>query len=473
MGFKKKFFKNTLTLAVYNYSIQFIEFFSTYILSRLLLPEEYGFVALISVFTGFISIFIDAGLSYAIIRSDYGHRYYKAISNLSILIGVLLFTVMAMLAYPICLFYKNMDLFWPTIVMSITFIIRSVSIVPSAILNKNLKFNKTGLIRFIGTLLQIIITIGLAYLGFSYWSLIISAIINSLFTNIMYRIASHFKFRIFPLVYLRLGFRTTRSLMANITGFNLIVYWARNLDNLIIGKYYGTAELGIYNRAYKLLYMALNSSSNLFGQVLFPSLKELKTNGGDVKKEFSSMLGIISLVSFPIGAFMILAAKPFVQFMWGSNWMGVADLLPFFGIVILMQTILSPVGNIYVLYEKERILFIIGGISAALLIAAIIAGAFFSIKHIACLYALSNIIFNVPLNMYLGFIRALQFKIKEVHIFWLPKVVLSLFLVYFVWNDFYLFTLITVAVYMIHILTLQWNDLKKFYTILHAKFKPS
>ena len=91
MGFKKTFFKNTITLAGFNYALQIFEFLSTYVLSRLLLPEEYGFVALITVFTGFIAIFVDAGLSYAIIRTDYGRRYHKAISNLSILIGAGLF----------------------------------------------------------------------------------------------------------------------------------------------------------------------------------------------------------------------------------------------------------------------------------------------------------------------------------------------------------------------------------------------
>jgi len=469
VGFKKKFFKNIITLAGYNYSVQFIEFLSTYVLSRLLLPEEYGFVALITVFTGFVSIFVDAGLSYAIIRSDYGTRYHKAISNLSLLVGTALFLVVVILAYPITLFYNNKELLIPTILLGSTFIIRSVSVVPSALLSKRLAFSKIGQVRFINTVSQIGLTILLAYLGFSYWSLIIPTMINAVLGNILLSVMANFRFKFFPIIYLKLGFRTTKKLMANITGFNLINYWSRNADNLIIGKVYGASDLGIYNRAYKLLYMSMNTTTNLFGQVLFPSLKELKSQNGDVKKEFSSMLGIISIISFPIGAFLILFAKPFVHFMWGENWMRVADILPYFGVMIFIQTLLATLGNIYVLHEKEKTLFYIGISAAVVMISAIVAGAFFSMVHIACFYALSNILFNVPANMYFGFIKALKFSVKEVLVFWLPKLILTLALIFFIWTDMYTFTVITVVLYLIQILLLQRKDLHKLLALAKVK----
>jgi len=471
LSFKKKFFKNTLTLAGYNYSVQLIEFLSTYVLSRLLVPEEYGFVALITIFTGFVAIFVDAGLSYAIIRADYGRRYFKAISNFSLLLGTGLFLVVVALAYPITLFYDNKALLIPTIVLGSNFIIQAIAVVPSAILKKKLEFNKIGQVRFVSAVLRIGLTILLAYLGFSYWALIIPAIVQAFLNNILYGYMSKFRFRFFPWIYTRLAYRTTRSLMANITGFRLINYWARNADNLIIGKFYGAADLGIYNRAYKLLYMALNSTTSLFGQVLFPSLKELKSKGGDVKGEFASMLGIISIISFPIGAFMILFAEPFVRFMWGEDWIRVADLLPYFGILLMLQTLLSTVGNIYILFDKEKILFQIGGLTAVIMIGAIITGAFFSIVHVARFYALSYILLTVPINLYVGFIRAIHFKPWEVIRFWVPKLVLVLGMFAGIWLDILLVTSGFLLVYMIHILVFQWNDLKKLVKLMKRKLK--
>jgi len=77
MSFRKSLFKNIVILGSYSYTTQIIAFLGTIVLSRLLLPEEYGFVALITVFTGFISQFSDAGLSYIIIRSDFGNSFIR------------------------------------------------------------------------------------------------------------------------------------------------------------------------------------------------------------------------------------------------------------------------------------------------------------------------------------------------------------------------------------------------------------
>ena len=117
MSFRKKFFKNILSLAAYSYASQTINFLSSIVLSRLLLPEEYGYVALITVFTGFVIIFSDAGLSYVIIRSDYGRTFQRAVSNLSIYIGLGLYLFMILMAYPISRFYNDPSLVLPTMAL--------------------------------------------------------------------------------------------------------------------------------------------------------------------------------------------------------------------------------------------------------------------------------------------------------------------------------------------------------------------
>jgi O-antigen/teichoic acid export membrane protein len=456
-------------LAGYNYTTQIIEFLSTYVLSRLLLPEEYGFVALITVFTGFMAMFVDAGLSFAVIRSDYGKRYHKAISNLSFLIGVVLFFIMLALAYPITLFYENRELLVPTIILGSNFILKSVNVVPLAILTKELRFSQIGLVKLLGTILTISLMILLAYLGFSYWALIIPVMIQTVFNGIMYAVMSGFYFRFFPWIYSRLAIRTTRSLIVNITGFNLINYWARHADNLVIGKVYGAADLGIYNRAYKLLKTSMNLTTNLFGKVLFPSLKQLKSEGGDVKKEYESILGIISIITFPLGAFMILFAEPFVRFMWGENWMEVADFLPYFGLLILLQTLISTVGNIYIIYDKEKVLFRIGGISAIAMIAAILFGAVFSTLHVARFYALSYVLVTVPLNIVLGFVKTLKFSPGQVIRFWGPKIILFLGIFVSVWVDRYIITSSLLFLYLLHILVFQWKDVLKIVSLIRNR----
>jgi O-antigen/teichoic acid export membrane protein len=136
------------------------------------MPKEYGYVALITVFTGFISIFADAGMSYAVIRSDYKNQFQQGLKTITFYMGICLFLLMVVLAFPIAAFYNDNGLILPTIVFSSVFILRSMAIVPTAILTKELKFEFMGRRSLIITIINILFTILLAYFGFSFWSLI-------------------------------------------------------------------------------------------------------------------------------------------------------------------------------------------------------------------------------------------------------------------------------------------------------------
>jgi O-antigen/teichoic acid export membrane protein len=463
VNFKRTLLKNIVTLGGYNYSSQIAVFLSSIVLSRLLLPEEYGFVALITVFTGFVTIFVDAGLSYAIIRGDFGPTYYRAVNNLAFLIGIMLFVIMLVLTFPIAYFYNNHELILPTIVMSTNFIFGAITIVPGAILTKQLDFNYIGKSRLISNIISILLMILFAFWGFSYWSLIIPTIILQLLQYIFFEYKIRIGFRLYKLSYSIVAYRKTKSLMTNLSSYNLVNYWARNSDNLIIGKFYSEYDLGIYNRAYKMLQLALNLISGLLGTVLYPSLKKLKMEGGNIHNEYSNVLGIISIINFPVGAILILIPDFFVRTLWGENWMLVADLLPYFGILIIFQTLISTIGHFYVLENKENALMKIGVISAIIMVACIIIGAFFSVKLIAIAYTLGFMIIIIPLYLYFGFYKTFKFSAKHVLQFWIPKLILGLSIVIAEILDLKYLINILVIVFAIHLIYFQRKDIKKLF----------
>lgn len=459
MSFRKNLFKNVIVLGGYSYGTQIISFLSSIVLSRLLLPAEYGFVALITVFTGFINQFSDAGLSYIIIRSDYKRLFHSTIHFLAIIIGVILAAMVVVLAYPIALFYKDPALILPTIIMSSSFILRSFTTVPFGILSKQLKFNTLGMIEMVCTVLEIVLMIIMAYLKMSYWSLILPSIAGNFLRIYMYNSSTGFKFRWLSMKYLVVGFRKAKGIIGNLTGFNLLNYWARNSDNLIVGKVFGTQSLGIYDRAYKLLNLALNVMSGLFGKVLYPSLKDLESKGGDSNKEYMNTLGIISLFNFPLSLLLIFFAKPLVILLWSEAWIQVADLLPYIGILILSQTLNSTTGNIFILKGKERILMLLGIPTNLVIILSIAAGAFFSMVHVLRFYALAFVIFDIPLVMYYGFKKSFGFDTKTILAFWLPKVILSVLMIISVWMNHTWITAILAALYLLHLLVSQRDDI--------------
>ncbi len=433
MSFRKDLFKNILVAGGYSYFSQALTFLSSMVVSRVLTPDNYGLVNLITVFTGFILVFSDGGLSYALIRSDYGHTYHKVLTNLSIILGLILFTITVILAYPISIFYKNDRLIFPTLVLAFTFIVKSFSLTQGAVLAKKLNFAFIGKVTLFSTIIMLILNITLAYLGFSYWALIIPQIVSAIIVAICYEWKVRLGFKLYSFAHILTAFRYTKKLIGSVIGFNAINYWSRNADNLIVGKYFGSTDLGLYSRAYNLLMLPIYFITGIFTSVLFPSMKLLRQQGGDIEKEYYFVLKTIQILAFPIVVVLVLYPYQLVHFLWGEKWIKVGEFLPYFGILIFTQTLTNTIGQMLVLADKEREFMISGWITAAFIITGIVVGATKSLVGIAQFYSLFFIVFVLTFNVFYVYIKTLKFESAKCIKFWFGKIAFSLFL----WSSVY------------------------------------
>lgn len=406
MSFKKTFFKSISSFAIYNYIIQALEFLSTIILSRLLLPEEYGFVAMIAVFSGFIQLFSNVGIGQSVIRSDYGYTFHKHLYSLSVWMGFGLTATMVLMAWPIAQFFNNKALFIPTILIAFKFIIDSFTYIPYALLSKQLRFNTIGKTRLYSSIFQIALTILMAWAGFSYWSLIIPLILSPGIQFLYLRANVDMRFRLFGWKATKRVFLKIKSLMGNLSLNNLIGYWAGNTDKIIVGKFYTQTDLGLYNRAFRFIQFTHKLITGIFSTVLFPSLKNLMDQGGDVNKEYLDILRIITLFNMPVVFILVIFPDELVYYLWGSNWMGVAEFLPYIGILLIYQSILGTMPGVFILYGKERNLLIINTVNTFLTILFVIAGSFYSMLHILIFLTAGIVWVTMPLNLYFGFYKA-------------------------------------------------------------------
>jgi len=461
MSFKINFLKNILVSGGYNYLTQIISFLASFIILRLITPENFGLVGLITVFVGFISIFSDSGISFAVIRASYGNSYHRGVNTLSVYIGLGLFFSMLILIYPISHFYKNSALILPGIAISFLFILKSFNIVPSAILQKRMDFGYLGKANFVGAIFNIAGTIVFAFLGFEYWALIWPQFLSSAIIYLILIKRVDLPFGLVRKPLLVKSFVLTKALIKSLIGFNLINYWARNADNLIVGKVYGESDLGIYNRAYTMLTLPLSLITGVFSSVLYPSLIKLKQEGGDIFQEYYFSLKIISLLNLPVAVLLMLFPREFVQVLWGSTWMPVAELLPYFGLLLLTQSLLSTVGSILIMEGKEKQMVISGWIGAFFMIFAIIAAAQISLKAIAQFYTLSYIIFVLTFNIIYIYSCVLKCPPSLIWKFWFPKVMLSALIWFFLYNDQFTLLSLTVAGWTLVILIDSKDEIQR------------
>jgi teichuronic acid exporter len=166
--------------------------------------------------------------------------------------------------------------------------------------------------------------------------------------------------------------------------------------------------------------------SGLFGTVLYPSLKKLKAEGGDVNGEYMFILKVIGLLVFPISAALLLFPNLLVSILWGPHWSAVAPYLPYFGILIFTQPLLSTIGTFLVLQGKDRTLMYSGWITSAFIVASIIYGASFSMMGMVQAYSLCFLIIVLPYNIVFVYYQKLDFPASVLFKFWFPVLSLSL-----------------------------------------------
>ncbi len=461
MSFKKTFFKNTFQLATYNYLSEGVNFISSMAMARLLLPSEFGFVAMIYVLSNFATVFADAGFGSDIIRKDFGYTYHKSMVNLSFYIGTILVLIMMGMAYPLALFYDNKKLIVPTILISLQFFYKSLSITYYSLLLKKMEFSYLGKVNLFGTMLCVCLMISMAALGFSYWSLIIPVIIVDFLKFVAYRIKSKLKFKLFPLKYAIVAFKESKSIILSMLGVKSIMYWANNADNMLIGKIYGDYKLGIYNRAYRFINLTQNLISKAFGSVMYPSLKKHQDENGDIYKEYLAVLDILAIISYPIGFILIVIPKYFVLVLWGERWLEVANLLPYFGLYILVLPMKNTFSVMYRLLHKEKLMFYLGLVSATLTVSAIVTGLQFSIETIAQLISLTHVAIILPIEIIWGFIKGFKFEIKKMMAFWGIKIIFYLALFITIYKEFNYTKIGIIILYILYLLLGQRKGIKQ------------
>jgi O-antigen/teichoic acid export membrane protein len=253
--------------------------------------------------------------------------------------------------------------------------------------------------------------------------------------------------------------------------FNVVNYWSRNADNLLVGRIYGTGDLGIYARAYNLLVFPLALITGLIGNVLFPSLNKIKDSDEEVRKEYLFILKLIGFVSYPVAFVLLLFSDKLVFLLWGKAWMGVAALLPYFGLLLLSQSLLSTIGNILVLMRREEVLRISGWISAAVILSGIVYGASISLVAIAQFYSLVFIAVVLPYHLFFVYIKVLKFSPRTMFSFWGPNILFSLALWFTCYYHLELMKIILLILFLIVMIYNARNEVTKTLLLISSNLK--
>ena len=342
------------------------------VLARIISPEEYGVITVITVFSTFFNTFADMGFGAAIIQNkDLNKEDINIIYSFTIYLSLVLSGFFCLISVPISSFYGDAVYLILGPILSISLMFNTISMVPNSVLMRDKRFVTVAIRTIVVYCGGGLAAILLAKSGFSYYSIVIQ-------TDIIAAVSFFWNyFSIRPVFRLRLKRESLNKVMAFSMyqfAFNVINYFSRNLDNLLTGKYLGNDQLGYYDKAYTLMLYPVNNLTGIVSPVLHPILSDFQNDKNYLYKSYVKISRIMAFIGIYVSAYCFMSSEELIQIVFGPQWIKSAPCFQILGTVVCFQMINSVSASIFQSLGNTKLLFINGGINAFFSIIMIVLG---------------------------------------------------------------------------------------------------
>lgn len=371
------------------------QFISVMVLSRLLAPSDFGLVAMCAPIISLLGMLQNFGLVQATVqKKDLTVEDVNFLFWINLTFSAVLALLLLALSPLIAIFYEEPRVGPLIAAMSSTILISGLGAQHGAILNRRMEFGRIAFLTVIGSVSTLTVAVAWALVSPSYWALFAGTLTGATLATLLTWVFSGW------LPGLPRRARDIRGLMgfgAGITGFNLTNFFARNLDNVMIGKVWGSVELGLYDRAYKLLLLPLRQVSNPLSRVMIPALSRMLDEPHRYRHAYLRVLNLSLLLILPGVAWATATADRLIPFVMGDQWQGSAPIFMALGFAGLVQPLNNPTGWLFISQGRSTDYMIWGFITAGISIAAFASGIYWGAIGVAIAYAISEYIKTVPL----------------------------------------------------------------------------
>ena len=399
--------KATLINFVGKYSNVIIQLIINSILARLLSPEDFGIVAILTVFTNFFTVLSDMGISTGIIqRKDLNDEDNNTIFSFTVYLGIILSIIFCCLSVPISILYENRKLLFLCIFLSPSILFNTLNMVPNAILLKKQLFAAIAIRTIFINIIVGIITVILAFVGLKYYALIINSILISFFTFIFTFIKTQLKFKI---RFSKSALYKIKDLSSYQFAFSFVNYFSRNLDNMLTGKFFGETVLGYYDKAYKLMTYPNTMLTGVISSALHPILSEYQSFPNLIYQKYVQILNGILSVGTPISVICFVCAKEIIVILYGSQWSDSIIILQLLSLSVLVQLCMSTSGAIFQSLGNTKLLFKTGLLNSLVLVRCM--GISLIFKNVVYLGLFVSIGYN--LTFFFTYFSLVKFGFKK------------------------------------------------------------
>ena len=445
------------------FGAKFVSFLVSLVLARILSPDEYGIVALVTVFTNLFSVFVECGLGMALIqKKDADELDFSTVFYFNMLLCFLTYIIMFLAAPLIANFYMKPELVSVIRVQSITLIISGFMAIPSAYISKNLLFKKFFYATLFGTIFSAFVGIGMAYTGFGYWSLVGQQLTNMFFDTLILWIIIDWKPKpIFSFLRLKTLLNYGYKLLLS----TLLDRLYTNMKSLIIGKVYTTSDLAYYNKGEEYPQLLMSNLSMPIDNVIFPIMAKQQDNKDNLLSLARRSLKVSMYIICPMMMGLAGVSISFVKLLLTDKWL---PAIPFmiiacfvfslFPIHTMHLNVINALGRSDIFLKLEIIKKIVG-------ITAILISIRYGVLAIACSSIVTGLI-GTFINGYPS-TKLINYSYKQQLSDILPTLCLSMFMgiIVFQFNRLGLSTISTLLIQILVGILIYWTSSK----ILHLE----
>ena len=335
--------------------VQLLSFATTVLVARILVPADYGVMALASVFIGTVVMLADMGLGTAIIQfRDLNRRELNTCFWIIVTLAAIAYAALAVLAPVIADWFAVPRLADVLPVLALVLPVTACSVVSDSLLRKSLALNRVSQAEIIGNALALPVMVGFALAGFGVWTLVAGSLVVSVVKSIA-------TFAFAPwLPGLRIGGRRAKEMIDfSLTVLGASVMWAlkEQTDLLVIGKVTGQITVGFYSMAKDLAMLPTAKISNVVNTLSSPMMAELQTDVEAMRGAFYRAVRLTSAIALPTSTGLALVADDMVAVLLGPKWLPavpILRLLCLYAAVRAVDTLLPPV---LIARRRQRFLF--------------------------------------------------------------------------------------------------------------------
>ncbi len=293
-------------------------FGSTLILARLLTPEDFGLVGMIHPVTAFVWLMRDLGLSTATVqREDLEERQVNALFWINVLVSVGLGVLVAALSPAVAAFYGDERLVWITVALASTMVLGGVASQHQALLRREMRFLEIGVIEVLGLAIGFASAVVAALQGLEYWALVINIAVRETLISLMLMVRSGWR----PSMPGHLKSATEMLRFGwYLAGAKFLEYSTRNVDTILVGKFWGSGPLGLYNVAYRLLLLPIQQLNGPLGMVAVPILSRLQHDPERYRRFYRQGMLLLTSASMPLVMLTAATAERMVVVLAGGQW---------------------------------------------------------------------------------------------------------------------------------------------------------